>query len=530
MPHAKTQRYKGFRCFFASLRLCVSLFLTARLLAATPDPDAAATVVVYNERDASSIELAGYYAEKRGIPLDHLVALSCTQDEFISRADYDTTIAEPLRQAFHSHGWWKTEADLEHGRIVASRIRFVALMRGIPLRVGGDPHYEGDKPVAANPLLDHSEAAVDSELSTLGLSTRQISGMWANPAYYSPIPVPWLLMVCRLDAPDAETVRRMIDDSLAAEKTGLQGFAYVDSRGLPPGRGMAEGDEWMRRAAAALAAYGLPCVLDTDPALFPEHYPMTRAAFYLGWYSSSPEGAFKDQGVRLLPGAVAVHIHSYSAESLRMPLKGWCAPLLLMGAAATVGNVYEPYLTFTPHLDRFTDRLLAGATFAEAAYAAQPGLSWMTTFIGDPLYRPFKSLLPDLTPEYAACREAAPLWIAKSRAKAEPALLAKAKTLQSGVVWEELGLLQAAAGDSAAAQSSWIQAWQTYKDPADQIRCVLHTVGALRREKKTSSALALLHEQMRRTPNAPATPLLKAIEAELNPPPLTPTPSASVRH
>jgi hypothetical protein len=33
-----------------------------------------------------------------------------------------------------------------------------------------------------------------------------------------------------------------------------------------------------------------------------------------------------------------------------------------------------------------------GYTFGEAAWAAQPVLSWQTTVIGDPLYRPFGNL------------------------------------------------------------------------------------------------------------------------------------------
>jgi hypothetical protein len=55
-----------------------------------------------------------------------------------------------------------------------------------------------------------------------------------------------------------------------------------------------------------------------------------------------------------------------------------------------MGTVYEPYLGLTPHEDIFTKRLLDGNYFAEAAYASIPGLSWMVTVIGDPLYRPFR--------------------------------------------------------------------------------------------------------------------------------------------
>jgi hypothetical protein len=69
------------------------------------------------------------------------------------------------------------------------------------------------------------------------------------------------------------------------------------------------------------------------------------------------------------------------------------APLLEKGAAASLGNVYEPYLELTPHLDIFNDRLLHGFTFAESAYMATRTLSWMTVAVGDPLYRPYAAWL-----------------------------------------------------------------------------------------------------------------------------------------
>jgi tetratricopeptide (TPR) repeat protein len=55
-----------------------------------------------------------------------------------------------------------------------------------------------------------------------------------------------------------------------------------------------------------------------------------------------------------------------------------------------MGCVYEPYLEFTPNIAVFIVRLAAtDFTFGEAAWAAQPVLSWQTTIVGDPLYHPF---------------------------------------------------------------------------------------------------------------------------------------------
>jgi tetratricopeptide (TPR) repeat protein len=65
--------------------------------------------------------------------------------------------------------------------------------------------------------------------------------------------------------------------------------------------------------------------------------------------------------------------------------------------------VEEPYLGGTPDVGAFTGRLLFYRfSFGEAAYAAQPVLSWQTTIVGDPLYRPAAKLLPQLHVELQA--------------------------------------------------------------------------------------------------------------------------------
>jgi hypothetical protein len=202
--------------------------------------------------------------------------------------------------------------------------------------------------------------------------------------------------------------------------------------------------------------------------------------------------------------------------------------LLERGAAATLGNVYEPYLMLTPHLDIFERQLCGGASFADAAYAAQPVLSWMTTFIGDPLYRPFaarQTALGGQTPraaadgaEYAAFADGAGRW-AGNRAAGAAWLRARGKALQSGLIFEGLGLLQAGAGDADAALASWTQARQAYRAAADRLRCVVHAVGLLRAGKKNAQALSLVREQIARYPQADAAELLRAIERELAPPP-----------
>ena len=128
---------------------------------------------------------------------------------------------------------------------------------------------------------------------------------------------------------------------------------------------------------------------DDKPDLIGPTDPCNDVAIYLGWYNADPYGPWITLPNRFVPGAIAYHLHSYSANTVRSETSNWVGPLIAHGADATMGMVYEPYLSLTPHEDIFTRRLLQGDYFAEAAYASEMALSWMLTVVGDPLYRPF---------------------------------------------------------------------------------------------------------------------------------------------
>jgi uncharacterized protein (TIGR03790 family) len=383
-----------------TLSVAVRLTASCNCWAGSPsspltDSAALATIVVYNSTYPDSKSLAEYYATRRKIPSDRVVALACSGDEEIEREDYDATIAEPLRERFSHNRWWDSiiGADLQT-RVTTNRIRFVALVRGVPLKIRFKASYTGDHPDSTKPWGMSNEAAVDSELAGLGFFSRQISGPMHNPYFRSSEPIttadtePRLLLVTRLDGPSTDDVHRMIDDAIATEKKGLWGWTYIDARGISdPAYKL--GDDWLFHIADQSLANGRPAILDRLEALFPSGYPMTNAMLYFGWYSDQPSGVLADPDFRFLPGAIAVHIHSFSAASIRTVDHNWVGPLIHHGATATLGNVYEPYLLLTPALDIFHDRLLQGMSFAESAYASLSAISWMTTCVGDPLYRPF---------------------------------------------------------------------------------------------------------------------------------------------
>lgn len=490
-------------------------------------PLAPATIVVFNKDVPESVELAKFYAQKRGIARDHLVGLSVSKTEEISRDEYDTMIRDPLRAVFKERKWWTLDEKRNGAITVASNsIRFVALMKGLPLKVRAVENYSRDKP-GAGPVGNRNDASVDSEVATLGAFTDQISGPLPNPYFQSYRAIAEfensaLLLVCRLDAPDASTVRRMIVDAIETEKNGLWGRAYIDGAHNSPG-GLGVGDQWLAEIPGQLRKAGVPVVYDDSPAIFPEGYPMSDCALYFGWYAGTVAGPFTQSEFQFAPGAVAVHIHSFSASTLHDEHANWAGPLLTKGAAATIGNVYEPYLQLTSHLNVLSDRLLHGFTFAESAYMSVPTLSWMSVMVGDPLYRPYAAWLQiDAKRESdrpASDWQAYHDFIAKSRSMPAAEFRTSARQFaartRNAPMLEDLGLMETAAENYPAAVGLFDLARTTYAKRDDILRAVLEEANALAKDNKTKRALDLLRNVLRIVPDAPASPLLKKLEAEL---------------
>jgi uncharacterized protein (TIGR03790 family) len=495
-------------------------------LAVAEKPLAPATIVVFNQDVPESVELAKFYAQKRGIARDHLVGLSVSRTEEISRDEYDMMIRNPLRAAFKERKWWTLNEPREGKITVASNsIRFVAVIKGVPLKIRPAENYSGDKPGAA-PLGNRNDASVDSEIAALGAFTDQISGALPNPYYQSYRPMATIdnsavLLVCRLDAPDAESVRRMIVDAIETEKTGLWGRAYIDGAHNTSG-GLGAGDKWLAEIPPQLRKAGVPVIYDDSPAIFPDGYPITDCALYFGWYADRIAGPFTQFDFQFARGAVAVHIHSFSASTLRDAQANWAGPLVAKGAAATIGNVYEPYLQLTAHLNMFSDRLLHGFTFAESAYMSIQSLSWMSVMVGDPLYRPYAAWLQlaDKEEEKAASDwRAYHEFATKNGSMPAPEYRAAAKQFaartRNAPMLEDLGLIEAAAGNYPAAIGCFDLARTTYTKRDDILRTVLHEATAMAKDNKTKRALDLIRNVLRIVPNAPASALLKKLEMEL---------------
>ena len=390
------------------------------------------------------------------------------------------------------------------------------LCYGVPLRIDKDPNFKEVGLEKLRPELRRDEAAVDSELALLPLIEENLplAGPMHNPLYATTnaallYPTNGLLLVTRLDGPSPDIARGLVDKALQAEADGLWGRAYFDLRNITdPAYKL--GDDWIRGAAEICRRLGFETVVDENPGTFPAGFPMSQIAMYMGWYDGNVSGPFTQPTVEFMPGAFAYHLHSYSAATLRSTTQHWVGPLLAKGATITMGCVAEPYLSGTPDLAVFTARLIfSGFTFGEAAYAAQSVLSWQTTVVGDPLYRPFgktpELLYQDLAAQHSKLVEWSYLRllnvnqvVGKPLAELAALLDQLEETKHSAVLSEKLADLYAAQGKPSSAVLTYRQALQLDPSPQQRVRLLLTLGDKLLAQERTQEAYddyqKLLHE------------------------------------
>ena len=257
---------------------------------------------------------------------------------------------------------------------------------------------------------------------------------------------------------------------------------------------------------------------------------------YFGWYAEQVAGPFTREDFHFRPGAVACHLHSFSATSVRDPSRWWVGPLLNRGADAVLGNVYEPYLSLTTHFDVFADRLGDGYTLAESAWEATPEFSWMNTVVGDPLYRPgkvWKDLESDLDVsdppapgessvviEGRAYWQAAQIWTGEGPQKGASAMEKSGNRLHSGRIFEGLAQLEIVAKNVPRALAAYEKAARFYQDPADVVRVVIGEVRLLAEAGQKTQAAEVLAAARKRFAGRPVNAALDELAAEIHPAPL----------
>ena len=377
-------------------------------------------LVVANLNAAKSKGLAKYYMKKRQLPKKNLVLLFMTDKETCTRDEYEKKAIPPIRKF------------LDQNR----QIRVIVTMFGVPLKILSPPknrtekaklhelkmqktHLEDQlsngiitdlkiKQEKHNKLSNLKKtitgylnsidkvASFDSELALIKKDKYDLN-MWLPNPYYlgfrnqeTRIKQSEVLMTSRLDGANETIVKRIINDSIEAEKNGLKGTAYFDARWKDPGKGKVSGyafyDKSIHRAARLLSKKNriTTVVLNDNMTLF-QRGESPDTALYCGWYSLAKYiDAFTWQ-----KGSVGYHIASSECTTLkRKSSQVWCKKMLDNGIAATIGPVGEPYVQAFPVPEIFFDFLTEGyLTLAESYLISLPYLSWKMVLVGDPLYR-----------------------------------------------------------------------------------------------------------------------------------------------
>lgn len=501
----------------------------ASLPAAQPGDE---VVVIYNSRMPESKGVAEYYAQRRQVPPKQVFGFPLSTNEDITRKEFRDSLENPLAKALEAGKLWRVASHSvpattnspahTEKKVVQSKIRYALLCYGVPLRIAADPELkeEGEETVRAE--LRRNEAAVDSDLSLLPrIEPRpMLAGPLRNPVYTTTNvamlnPTNGVLMVTRLDGPTAAIARGLVDKALEAETNGLWGRAYFDLRSIT-NVGFKLGDDWIRGAAEISRHLGFETVVDENPGTFPAGFPMSHIALYMGWYDPDVSGPFAQPTVEFMPGAFAYHLHSTSAASLRTTNEHWVGPLLAKGATATMGSVYEPYLSGTPDLAIFTARFIFyGFTFGEAAYAAQPVASWQTTVVGDPLYRPFGKDADQLHRQLAVRHSKLLEWsylrlvnlnlaMGKRMAVVVDLLEQLDLTKKSAVLTEKLGDLYWAQGKPSSAVHAYAQALELDPSPQQRLRLRLTLGERLAAADHAEEAYAEYQKLLQEFPAYPA--------------------------
>lgn len=381
-------------CLLRVSLVCGILFSVVGCHAAT---EAEQVVILVNANDSGSVQIAEHYAKQRGIPKKNIIALKMSIEETVGVREYVETIYNPLLQALLEDKWIKgvKASGRDHfGRerlsVAVHSIRYLVTTRGVPLRISNDPALIETESVKLPTQFRVNRGSVDGELALLaGPPGLSMTAFVPNPLFAQMSPASLdaqrVIRVSRLDGPSVKAVTNLIDRSLEAEETGLMGRAYFDIGGPH-----AKGDEWLN-AAGDLA---LKAFFDVDfektkrPMDHRDRYD--APAIYMGWYRPHAYGPWRDSRWSVPPGAIAFHLHSFSATTVRSASEGWLGAFVNQGYCATVGNTYEPYLEYTHHPQMLLAHMLDGHSFGEAAMFSNPALSWQGVAIGDPLYRPFK--------------------------------------------------------------------------------------------------------------------------------------------
>jgi uncharacterized protein (TIGR03790 family) len=348
------------------------VFLLPCLLAAQSD----SVLIVVNQASGLSRKIGEYYALQRRIPASNICRFSSTDNEEITRSDFDSQIAGPIGKYLTAHS-------------LVEKVLYIVTTAGVPFKIRGTLGPTGDA------------ASVDSELTLLysdlhGRPHPLPSGA-PNP-FFSKINAPFrhpdfpIYLVTRLAGFDFDDAKGMIDRALQARNRGK---FVIDLKA----NDKTQGNRWLIEAAGQLPRDRVR--IDVSRAVIANESDVIG---YAAWGSNDPDRKQRHLGFHWLPGAIMTEYVSTNARTFIRPPDSWTigtwdnrsaffagspqtltADYIHDGVTGASGHVYEPYLAYTPRPNILLPAYYHGRNLAESYYLAIPLLSWMNVVIGDPL-------------------------------------------------------------------------------------------------------------------------------------------------
>ena len=383
----------------------IALLFPARLFALDPT-----RVLIVHADNAADRELANYYALKRGVPADHILAVSIHVPRFYLCGDYSVfqnDLIKPIK--------------LKLAQLGPTAIDVILLAGPIPSGVSSARSCAGGylEPVS-----------VDNALMGLNYWDPATNNIIQDTnSYFDPTPSftlekgPFnhatfkfhgteMYLVSRLGSQTALAGLEEIDQALYADRYlsplpgYYNGYAYVDSRSavytdayLSASDSVQKGlytsydsaDENIAYSEHFIKASGFPLKWENTAgsisigapgATWSDGTPALtapRPLFYGGWYNPC---CFADV-FDWLPGSVVTDLNSGPFFALYNGLA--------RGASAVAYVIGEPFLDGIQRPHTLYYYILNGYSFAEASTLSTPDIGWMETNEGDPLYAPTRN-------------------------------------------------------------------------------------------------------------------------------------------
>jgi len=338
-------------------------------------------VIIVNNNSTMSQNIGERYRQKRKIPEEHVIRISCATDEEIDRTEYDTHIRDPIKSYLDTNG-------------LADTIKYMVLTKGCPLKISGT----GGPSTTA--------AAVDSELALLprvpdypieGHVMNYYTWYWTNllmdwdPRHYD------MYLVTRLDGFEddddgdgvPDDIEHLIDDAFIIPIIGnppLSGQYLIDVDPL-----WDLGDLSCEQNLQNMMRTAYSCLEPGGDVLFDDTSQFIGTASnllaYCSWGSNDHQAPHDSRLLNLsfVPGSRATTFEPNAVTLNHVYVTDYwhIGDLIhngLTGAAAYVNEIDCAHVADPDMLIMTCDWVLA-----EAIYMSLHWLSWQITVIGDPL-------------------------------------------------------------------------------------------------------------------------------------------------